>query len=264
MANSASKEKREKTNYHLTAHEYIMIEYFRREDFRKFEEILKANTGQYTNAEGKVDYEKLARFFIHNIDIFVSMEIINDVVRRAIELFSLNLKFDELNPVSDQNIKAFLDVDKKFGGINIMKFSFEESIKELHSLIYPLRIRKFLYTHEVEHYEKLMRTESIDELLNHVEFGLNGMENSGTYRYILEFAKNTCLFYLSGDLPLDERKNRASIIGNYAKKDIAGGVAGAIIGSIVPGAGTAVGAAAGAAANSWTYLVEEIIDRIVE
>jgi hypothetical protein len=179
------------------------MKYYDQLDMSQFDKILKDNASYFTDPNGNIDYNLVARFTIENIELFSDEKLFQEVAKDAINIFQLTVTPSELNPFSKENREKFLDIDGQYGGICVLSYDIDY-VRKLYHKFRPY-FEKNWFKHELVHFEKFIDLSQIknvtyEQLMSHIDFGLEQMRNSADYRSVLEFSRNCCMFYESGDM----------------------------------------------------------------
>ncbi len=108
--------------YEKTAHEYIMLEYFKRYDFSHYKDTIESNSASFV-IDGEFDKNLATEFIIKNLHLFTDSFLYSTIVIEAMNKFSFNNPEDFPIAFTSDAKKEIFDYKNEHTGINALQFS---------------------------------------------------------------------------------------------------------------------------------------------
>jgi hypothetical protein len=182
--------------YTLTAHEYIMKEYFSRYSRDHYKDVLLQNESYFLK-DGKFDAELSTEFVIENLYLFADSLLYETIVNEAIEIFSIENVDDYTIAFTEDAKKYLLDYKNEYSGINAFQFRRADNYAMLYS--YATSNIDDLSDYEKEHYVALFDmiedNNSLESIIQYLNDTMKDQNFSSDYAEIVQFAYNTSRFY---------------------------------------------------------------------
>jgi len=206
-------ENQPKITYTLTAHEWVILQYEKRFDMKRIENLI-AEKEQFTSVRNEeICVDELTQFLIDNLDVWGDEDLFDKIIEEAKIKFSISDDIEILNPFSNAGRRVFFDNNEQYDGVNILRLNIDEnqnvthdretSLGELQKL-YEKEGRQNHNQYERENFETMfsmvINRSSSDDILDFIRISKTDPRFSGDYINSLLFAENTLLFYESGDI----------------------------------------------------------------